>query len=128
MWSISTFTMHLQRIWCICAAEHGERLPWLPSFCQFLLKRAESDTILSDFSNSFSHQPGEDFPLQDSGEMFQLNLIGATSNPDVTNKQNYPPGRHSATLFINSHFLMSKKSLWLRLIRGNCYKDCRMLA
>lgn len=112
----------------ICAAARGKRLPWLTSLHQFLPKGAEeSDTILSDFGNSFSHQPGEDFPLQDRG-MIQLNLIGAILNPKLINKQNYTPERHSGMFFINSHFLVSKKSLWLKLIGGNSYKDFRMLA
>lgn len=76
----------------LCAAAHGKKLPWLPSLRQFLPRGAEeSDTILSDFSNSFSHQPREDFLLQDGGGMFQLKLIGAISNPKLINKQQLHP-------------------------------------
>jgi len=63
-----------------------------------------------------------------AGGMFQSNLIGAVSNPKLINKKKYTPERHSSVFFINSHFLVSKKSLWLELIGGNSYKDCRMLA
>lgn len=88
-------------------------------------KRVIPSYLTSAIASAISQQRISRYRM---GGMFQLNLIGAISNPKLINKQNYTPERHSGMFFINSYFLVSKKSLWLKLIGGNSYKDCRMLA
>lgn len=66
--------------------------------------------------------------VMERGGMLQLDFISAISAPELINKQNYTLERHSGGgFFINPHFLVSKKPLWLQQIRGSCWKCCRML-